>query len=221
MLPSNLDQSFPSSPPPRAFDIVAIGASLGGIEALRLLLSALPAGFPAPILIVQHLSPRFPSRLSEALDQHTALSVRRAAEGQTLRDGEVYIAPPDRHLVVNAQRTLSLLDGPRIQFSRPSLDPLFHSVARAFGSRSIGVVLTGANGDGADGLRAIKRTGGIVIAQDKTTSRSFRMPHAAIATGCVNFVLPLRAIAPALITFTMAQGAAGFFQVPVPYPILA
>ncbi len=206
-----------------AFDVVAIGTSLGGLKALRFLLSALPHDFPLPIVIVQHLSPDFPSCLHEMLDRRSRLFVRQAQEGQPLHAGSVYTAPPGRHLIITPQRTLSLMDGPRINFSLPALDPLFHSVAAAYQERSIGIVLTGANSDGVDGIRAIRRCGGTTIAQDKETSEAFRMPGAAINTGCINFVLPLERIAPALIALAMVQGASAFFSLPpsARYPLVA
>lgn len=206
-----------------AFDVVAIGASLGGIKALRFLLSALPCNFCPPIVIVQHISPQYPSRLAQLLSFYTPLATQSAMDGLRLQQGTIYTAPPNRHLTIDRQHTFRLRDTPRIKYSRPAVDPLFQSVADVFGPRAIGVILTGANDDGADGIRAIKHSGGTTIAQDPATSRAFRMPSSAIRTRCVNFVLPLERIAPALVALTAMPGASSFFTLPLSasYPIPA
>ena len=144
-------------------------------------------------------------------------------EGEALQRGTVYTPVPDYHLLINSAQTLSLVHSPRVQYSRPAIDVLFHSAAATFGERVLGVALTGANGDGAAGIRAIKEAGGSTLAQDEATSQCFRMPHTAIDTECVNFVLPIHRIALALITLTMVHGAAQFFHVPqrACYPVLA
>lgn len=184
---------------PAAFDIVALAASAGGLAALSKVLSALPANFPAGIVVVQHLDPRHRSLIAEIIDQRTPLPVQEAAEGDQLSPGHVYIAPPDYHLLVNSTGCLSLTHTEPVHFVRPSADRLFESVAASYKQRAIAVVLTGSGHDGAAGIQAIKKMGGTVIAQDKETSEFFGMPEAAIQTGCVDFVLPLPAIAPALI----------------------
>lgn len=182
------------------YDIVALAASAGGLHALTHVLSALPADFAAAIVLVQHMQPRRKSLLAEILDRGTGLRVRPAGEGDVLEDGTVYVAPPDRHLMVEAGGTLRLVDTPRTHFVRPSADRLFESVASAFGDRAIAVVLTGTGSDGADGIRAIKLGGGLVLAQDKASAEHFGMPGAAIETGCIDRVLGLEEIAPALIS---------------------
>lgn len=198
----------------RAFDIVAIATSLGGLNALTAVLPALPKSFPVPILVVQHLSARFPSRLVELLSRRSALPVTWARTGERLRRGMVYIAPPDQHLLVGIAHSALLSSSPHVQFVRPSADVLFQSVAATYRERAIAVMLTGSRRDGAAGVLAIKRAGGRVLAQDAATSTAFGMPQAAIATGCVDFVLPLRTIAPALVALTMVPGAAAFLRVP-------
>jgi two-component system, chemotaxis family, protein-glutamate methylesterase/glutaminase len=195
-----------------AFDIVAMAASLGGLEALSQTLAALPPNFAAPVVVVQHLSARFPSHLVEILSKRTALTVVWARPGHLLRRGVIYVAPPDRHLLISPYHSIRLGQGPPIHFVRPSADALFASVAEAYRERAIAVVLTGSRADGASGARAIKRQGGRVLAQDAATSRAFGMPGAAIATGCVDFVLPLAKIAPALVALTMAPGAAALLR---------
>lgn len=192
----------------RPFDVVAITASMGGLDALSQVLGALPPDFSLPILVVQHLSARFPSQLVDILDRRTVLPVTWAQPGRLLRPGVVYIAPPDWHLLVGSARSVHLSQRPPVQFVRPSADVLFESVAASYGERALAVVLTGSRSDGARGAEAIKRAGGWVLAQDAATCVVFDMPRAAIATGCVDFVLPLPTIAPALVALTMVPGAA-------------
>ncbi len=188
-----------------AFDVVAVAASLGGLKAIEQILSALPGGFPAPILVVQHRDPRSDSLLPDLLSRRAPLPVKGAEQGERLRGGTVYVARPDRHLLVCPDRTLALSDGPKVEFTRPSANPLFASVAACFRERAIALVLTGKLKDGAAGVRVVKAAGGAVLAQDEATSRAFGMPGAAIATGCVDHVLPLDRIAPALVTLVMAR----------------
>jgi two-component system, chemotaxis family, protein-glutamate methylesterase/glutaminase len=187
------------APPMAAFDVVAIVASAGGLLALSKVLSHLPAGFPAAIVVVQHLNPRRPSLLTEILLRRVALPVREARHGDRIRPGCVYIGPPNHHLVVGPGGVIALTSTEPVHYARPSADTLLESVGRVFGSRAVAVVLSGAGVDGADGVRAVKRGGGTVIAQDRATSQSFGMPGAAIATGCVDSVLPLPEIAAALV----------------------
>lgn len=182
--------------------VIAMAASMGGLEALTQILSALPAGFGAPIVVVQHLSPEHRSLMSEILGRRTSLRVKQAEDGERLCAGTVYVAPPDQHVLIQAQGTLSLSHSPEIHFVRPSADPLFESLAASYGARAIAVVLTGAGSDGSTGIRAVKRSGGITIAQNEKTSASFSMPRAAIQTGSVDFVLALDEIAPRLVALT-------------------
>jgi two-component system chemotaxis response regulator CheB len=194
-------------PAPRAlrgnFDAIAIASSAGGLAALTSLLAAVPASLPAAILVVQHLDPRHRSLIAEILSRRTALPVKQAEDGDRIEPGTVYIAPPDNHLLANADGTLSLTQTELVHFVRPSADLLFESVAASFRDRAIAVVLTGSGADGAMGVRAIKKMGGTVIAQDEETSEFFAMPSAAIETGQVDFVLPLEEIRPALVTLVV------------------
>ena len=188
-----------------AFDLVAIAASAGGLNALSEVLSALPANFPATIVIVQHLDPRHRSLMADILSRRTTLKVKQAQESDCLELGMVYIAPPNRHLLVNPDKTLSLTQSELVHFVRPSADLLFDSVAASHKERAIAVVLTGTGNDGAMGVQAIDKMGGTVIAQDKETAEFFGMPSAAIKTGAVDFILPLAEIAPALISLVMQE----------------
>jgi two-component system, chemotaxis family, protein-glutamate methylesterase/glutaminase len=173
------------------FDVLAVTASAGGVQALSTLLSALPADFPVPILMVQHLDPRHETTLAGILDRRSALHVKLAEAGEHAEPGTAYLAPPDRHLLIGADGVLSLSDQPRTNFVRPAADLLFESVAQAYGSRAIVCVLTGSGRDGAAGVVAVKSGGGTVIAEDPGTARFASMPEAAISTGHTDFVLPL------------------------------
>jgi two-component system chemotaxis response regulator CheB len=184
---------------------VALGASAGGLQALSAILADLPADFPAPLVVVLHLSPSFTSRLPEILARQTSLRVKAAQEGDLLYAGWIYIAPPARHLVVLTEGILSLTETEKVHYCRPSVDVLFQSVAASFGERAIAVVLTGADGDGAAGILAIRAAGGVTIAQDEGSSQNAGMPRAAAETGAVDYVLPLKAIAPALVDLVHAD----------------
>jgi two-component system chemotaxis response regulator CheB len=197
-----------------AFDVVVIACSLGGLLALEAVLSRLPAGFPAAIVVLQHRAPLSGSLLSELLDARSPLPVREARAGELLWPGVAYVAPPDQHLQISAARTLRLTSSPKVSFARPSADLLFESAAAAFGPRALGVVLTGRLLDGAEGVRAIKAGGGRVLAQNEATSLAFGMPRAAIATGCVDLVLPLERIATAIMTLVTVPGGAELLRVP-------
>ena len=181
-----------------AFDVVVIGASAGGVSALAVVLGELPASFPVGIALVLHLSPARPSALIDVLARQTRLRVCWAEEGTRLRPGVVVVAPPDRHLVFQADGTISLAQTPQVHFSRPSVDTMFVSAAQAFGPRTLAVILTANGYDGSDGVAVVHQMGGVVIAQDEASSEYFSMPHQAIASGGVSFVLPLVGIAPAL-----------------------
>jgi len=185
------------------FEIVALAASAGGLPALSRLLNALPPDFPAALAVVQHLDPRHRSLMADILGKRTTLPVKEAEEGDRLMAGAVFVAPPNRHLLVNPDKTLSLSQSELVHFLRPSADLLFESVAACYRERAIAVVLTGTGSDGAMGVQAIKKMGGTVIAQDEGSSDFFGMPGAAIQTGNVDFILPLDEIASALVTLVV------------------
>jgi len=170
------------------------------VHALTQVLSGLPAGFPAIVVVVQHLDPRHRSLMPEIFGRRSKLLVFQAADGMEVVPGNVYLAPPDRHLLVNGDGTLSLTQTELVNFVRPSADLLFESVAAAYGGRAIAVVLTGAGKDGSLGVTAIKKRGGTVIVQDEATSEFFGMPSAAIRTGSADFVLSIDEIPGALVT---------------------
>lgn len=195
-------KALKSSP---AFDIVAIAASAGGVFALTEILQKLPADFPAIIVVVQHLDPRHRSLMPQIFGRRSNLPVYSAVEGMEVLPGHVYLAPPDRHMLINRDGTVSLTQTELVNFVRPSADLLFESVAAAYGERVIAVVLTGAGKDGSMGVTAIKKKGGTVIVQDEATSEFFGMPSAAIRTGTADFVLSLDEIPPALVTLVAGE----------------
>jgi len=199
----NTRQDLPYHFPHAVFDVVALAASAGGLTALSQVLAGLPADFPATLVVVQHLDPRHRSLMADILSRRTALRVKQAEEGDRLAPATVYIAPPNRHLLVNPDGSLSLSQSELVHFVRPSADLLFESVAASYRDRSIAVVLTGTGSDGVMGVQAIKKMGGTVIVQDEKTSEFFGMPGAAIQTGSADFVLPLDEVASALVTLVM------------------
>lgn len=190
---------------PNKLDIVAIGASAGGLRALLSVLSAFPADLPAAVLVVQHLDPRYPSHMAEILARRSPMRVVEAADGGKIEQGTIYMAPPDKHMLVE-QNLIRLTTSELVHFVRPSVDLLFESVAASYRGRVIGVILTGSGTDGAMGIRAIKEKGGFTIAQDPEDSESTGMPTAAIATGMVDLVLKLEAIGPEIANVLMREG---------------
>jgi two-component system, chemotaxis family, protein-glutamate methylesterase/glutaminase len=182
----------------RNFDVVALGASAGGLNALTQVLRVLPKSFPSSIVVVQHLAPTHKSWIADLLARSSRIKVKQAEHGEILLPATVYTAPPDEHLLVGPGK-VQLAHTQLVRFSRPSIDLLFESVAGMYGSRSIGVVLSGSGKDGSEGLRTIKESGGITIAQKPDTAEFRPMPEAAIETGCVDFVLGLEEIGDKLI----------------------
>jgi two-component system chemotaxis response regulator CheB len=191
-----------SSPPPTLLapglplgvgpvDVVAIGASTGGPQALREILTRLPADFSAPVLVVQHTTAGYSHTLVDWLQLGTRLPVSIAEEGQPLNRPGVYVAPTERHLVVRG-RHLALLDEPPCSLHRPSATVLFRSVAAAYGARAAGILLTGMGDDGAAGLLEMKHSGAFTIAQDEASSIVFGMPAEAIRLGAADRVLAPR-----------------------------
>lgn len=168
---------------------VGLVASAGGLDALARVLAPLPKEFPAAIVVVLHLQPDRLSLLAPILSNQTRLKVRQAKGGETLTAGKVLVAPPDRHIEVCANGTVRLTQSPKENFTRPSGDPLFFSLAEHYKDHAVVGVLTGFDGDGAQGLLAVKRAGGATLVQDEATSRQFSMPRAAIETGAVDQVL--------------------------------
>jgi two-component system chemotaxis response regulator CheB len=171
-----------------------VGASAGGVEALVQLVRSLPRGFPAPVCIVLHIPPDAPSLLASILSRDSALPAVHAENMQRWENGKIYIAPPDRHLLVDADGTLRVARGPRENRHRPAIDPLFRSAAMAFGSRAIGIILSGTMDDGTSGLLTIKERGGVAIVQDPNQALYPSMPQSAIAHVNVDHVVTVGAM---------------------------
>lgn len=178
---------------------VAIGASTGGPQALQTILSRIPAAFPLPILCVQHIIEEFLSGMVEWLDKQCALRVKVADDGEKPIGGNVYFAPGNAHLEISAHGALTFNEDASLNHHRPSADVLLRSVAQHYGGSAVGVVLTGMGDDGASGLLAVSKAGGITIAQDEETSIVFGMPAKAIALGGAGHVLPIDKIADTIL----------------------
>jgi two-component system chemotaxis response regulator CheB len=181
-----------------AFELIALGGSWGGMRALAAILAALPERFELPIVAALHRRAGNPGELLEqVLARSSKLEVVAATDKEPLRAGRVYVAPADYHLIVESGH-LALSTDELVQFSRPSIDVLFESAAHAYGERVVGVLLTGVNTDGAEGLAKIAAAGGFTIAQDPATAEQPEMPAAAIAQGAARRVLELERIGPFL-----------------------
>jgi two-component system chemotaxis response regulator CheB len=169
---------------------IVIGASAGGLKAFKTLVSQLPHDFPAAVFIVWHLSPDYPSLLPQILARVTPLTVTHAVDGEPIRSGCIYVAPPNRHLLVEPE-VVRLSQGPKENRFRPAIDVLFRSAARSYGAQTIGVVLTGCLDDGVAGLYAIKERGGIAVVQDPLEALYDSMPRAALEAVAVDYCVPL------------------------------
>jgi two-component system chemotaxis response regulator CheB len=179
-------------------DVVVVGGSAGAVEALRTVLTGLPHDFHAAVLVVIHISPSGPTRLPEILQRGCALTVEWATGDEPLAPGRVYLAPPDRHLVVMPGRVL-LTHAPRENHSRPAIDPLFRSAALAYGPRVIGVVVSGRLDDGTAGLWAVKERGGIAVVQDPDNAAHADMPRNALHYTVADHIVDAADIGPLLV----------------------
>jgi len=179
--------------------VVAIGASVGGLEALRAILPALPGGYPWPLIVLVHSSAAYPdSRLDSLLGRMGALPAREAEAREAAVAGVIHVAPAGYHLLLEKDLRFSLSVDEKVSYVRPSADVLFESVAEACGARCVGVILTGANEDGAEGLAAIRRAGGLALVQDPSEAQAPQMPDAALRVAGADAVLNLRGIAARL-----------------------
>ncbi len=204
-------------PPIPARDIVVVGASTGGVDALRALVAGLPSGFPAAVLIVMHIGSH-DSILPALLASTSVLPVRQARHGDLVEAGRVLVAPPDRHLTMawrGGECRVVLSRSGKENHTRPSIDPLFRSAAAAYGTRAIGVILTGALDDGTAGLAAIKACGGCAVVQDPEEALAADMPASAIDNVAVDHVLRLHEIAPVLVRMADSNVRTG---APAPTP---
>lgn len=176
--------------------IVVIGASAGGVRALQLLASQLPARFPAAILVVQHIGSH-PSILPRLLMSHGPLPASHARDGEPIVPGRIHVAPPDYHMLVEGE-SIRLSHGPKEQYTRPAIDPLFRSAAVSWAERTVGVLLTGLLDDGTEGLKAIKECGGIAVVQDPDDAEAPSMPSSALRFVDVDHRAPVAALGPLL-----------------------
>lgn len=181
-----------------SFKIVVIGTSLGGLSALKIILGKLPADFLVPIAIVQHRHKESNNTLQELLQEFTSLPIREVEDKEEMLPGHIYLAPPDYHLLVEPGHFALSTDEP-VCYARPSIDVLFESAADVYTQQVIGVILTGANQDGMQGLKKIKVRGGLTIVQEPTTAESDIMPEAAISAITVDWILTLENIASQVV----------------------
>jgi two-component system chemotaxis response regulator CheB len=191
-----------AKPAHSSYRVIVVGVSAGGVAALHLLLAGLPRDFALPILIVHHIARESSGALAELLDGASALRVKEAEECERICPGSVYLAPANYHLMLEADATLSLSTDAPVCFARPSVDVLFESAAQAFGAAVIGVVLTGSNADGSQGLKKIKEKGGLAIVQAPADAQFEPMPRAALAALAplpADFVAPLAGLAALLL----------------------
>jgi two-component system chemotaxis response regulator CheB len=189
----------PREPLPGAVELVAVGCSTGGPLVLHRLLSELPEDFPAPMVVVQHINPSFSESLAEWLDASSKLDVRLASNQDTLEPGQVLIAPPGQHLVTPTRGRVSLRLGEPRDGHLPSATMLFESVARVYGRKAAGVLLTGMGADGAEGLFAMRRAGARTLAQSRDSCVVFGMPGAALQLGAVESLVHAEDLAQALV----------------------
>ena len=181
-----------------AFELVVVGASLGGLHALEDILAGLSKSWTVPIAIIQHRHKDSDDTLSRLLQQYSALPLKEAEDKEVIVPGQVYLAPADYHLLVEPGRFALSTEAP-VLYARPSIDVLFESAADAYAEKVIGVILTGANHDGAQGIAKIKERGGLTVVQDPATAESPNMPEAAIAAVEIDWIMPLLDIAPLLV----------------------
>lgn len=187
------------------YEAIVIGVSSGGLSALKFIFSALPADFSIPIIVVQHVSPRSDNQWIQLLNDKSDLLIKEADEKETIEKGNVYIAPANYHLMVERDKTLSLSIDERVNFARPAIDVLFDSAADAYENNLIGIILTGSSSDGTQGMKRIKKFGGLTIAQDPRTAESAYMPGSVIAAVQMDHILTLDGIIDFLIKITSEQ----------------
>lgn len=179
---------------------IVAGVSFGGMDALEQILPALPENFRLPLIIVQHIGPESDDYRVEHLNSMCRITVKLAEEKESIQPAHAYLAPPGYHLLIEDTLTFSFSLEERVHFARPAIDVLFDTAVYTYGSRLIGLILTGANSDGSEGLRMIKDAGGLIIVQDPKTAMAPAMPEAAIAAANPDYIIPLGQIGPFLAT---------------------
>ena len=184
------------------YEAIVIGVSSGGMNAMKVIFSILPKNFKTPIIIVQHIGKQSNNKWIELINNVSNICIKEADEKEKITPGLVYFAPPNYHLLIEKTKTFSLTVDERVNYARPSIDVLFESAAETYKSKLIGVILTGASTDGTQGLKRIKKCGGLTIVQDPSTAESDYMPASAIAAITVDYILPLEGIIDLLIKIT-------------------
>ncbi|MCW5589736.1 MAG: chemotaxis protein CheB [Legionellales bacterium] len=187
------------------FEAIVIGVSAGGFEALKFLTPSFPANFKLPIIIVQHVNEQSDMYFIDFLNSIAQLPVKEAEHNESIHSGTIYIAPPGYHLLIEADKTFSLSVDEKVNFSRPSIDLLFESAAYTYGNQLIGIILTGANADGARGLSLVKHYGGCAIVQNPQTAESFYMPQAALEMTIVDYVVSLEQLPELLLQLNQGE----------------
>lgn len=184
---------------PKKYEAIVVGTSAGGLSALKKMLPGFPADFPCPIIVVQHISPQSDSFFIQLLDDLCPMKVKEALDTEHIQAGTVYFAPPDYHLLVETDRSLTLSVDEKVNYSRPSIDVLFETAAEAYGETLVGIILTGANADGALGLLKIKNYGGYTLVQDPEEAENAQMPEKAMRMVLPDQVLKIDEMVAALL----------------------
>ena len=187
------------------YEAIVIGISSGGMNLLKILFSSLPSYFKTPIIIVQHIGANSNSQWIKLLNEKSNLNLKEADEKEKIENGTVYFAPPNYHLLIEKDRTFSLTIDERVNFARPSIDVLFESAAEAYKNTLIGIVLTGSNNDGNQGIKRIKECGGLIIIQDPTTAESPYMPSSALTVVESDHILSIENIIALLIALDVEK----------------
>ncbi|MCW3104829.1 MAG: chemotaxis protein CheB [Bacteroidetes bacterium] len=189
------------------YEAIVIGVSSGGMNAMNILFSRLPKEFSIPIVLLQHIGPHSDNLWIKILNNKTNVVIKEADEKEKIEKGRVYVSPPNYHLLIEKNKTFSLSIDARVNYARPSIDVLFESAAEAYKSKLIGIILTGSNSDGTNGMKRIKECGGLTIAQDPETAESGYMPASAIAAVKVDHILSLQGISDLLIKIAKENNA--------------
>jgi len=182
-----------------SYEAIVIGVSSGGMKAMKIIFSHLPKGFKTPIIIVQHISAHSDSKWIQLLNDAYNLDIKEADEKELIENGKVYFAPPNYHLLIEKDKTFSLTIDERVNYARPSIDVLFESASEAYKNKLIGIILTGSNNDGTNGIKRIQECGGLAIVQDPKTAEAAYMPISAIAAIQPDYILSLEDIIKLLI----------------------
>lgn len=176
-------------------ELIAIGGSSGSLDVILNILTLLDTHFTIPIIIILHRNKNIDTHLVKVISTKTNLKVNEADEKELIKPGNIYLAPPDYHLLIEKDRTLSLDISEKVQYSRPSIDVTFQSAAEVYKNKLLGIILSGANSDGTAGIASIKKNGGLVLAQDPATAQISYMPQQAIAQTTMDGIFSIRAIA--------------------------